>query len=302
MKHRILIILGFTLLFLAVITLMATVFHWNALHAESNYWRDMQRLESLFTAKRIDVVLVGSSIASHLHPDTFDSGKLGFVNLGLDGLVTSSALNILEREKVVPKIILVEATDITLSTKSGNDELILKQQNTFNRWLWRFCPAFRPTSRPGSMLYSMFKEGKEEPATADWLVKQHITETQCKEVIEWCEDSGNDIPESIKNNAVVIILRNWQDRGVKIIFVGIPIGRNPKLSQAIYQAARYLKSPVINLKKAADIKGIFMNYTDGVHLDRASSAVCSLWLEEILERKFLNNMSISEIKINDESR
>ncbi len=63
-----------------------------------------------------------------------------------------------------------------------------------------------------------------------------------------------------------------------------------------------MKSPVINLKKAADIKGIFMNYTDGVHLDRASSAVCSLWLEEILERKFLNNMSISEIKINDESR
>jgi hypothetical protein len=70
------------------------------------------------------------------------------------------------------------------------------------------------------------------------------------------------------------------------------MGQEDKSLDIVYQTARYLKSPVIELEKVADLKGTPMHYTDGLHLDRASSAVCSLWLEEILASIFNTKRSL----------
>ncbi len=266
--------------FLATLYFCVTTFKLEAIYAESNYFRDMQRLEGFFRADRKDVILVGSSIAARLHPDEFEDGKLGFVNLGLDGTVINASLTILEKEKVKPKWLLVEFSVLTFAAPRTNDNLILSQQNDLNRYLWRFFPLARPSFRPSSILYSYLKKKKENDAAAEQLKKLHLSRSECNDALEMPKiRPGLIVGDS---NPALMKLVKFKDEGVRILFVKIPSGDQYEAPPEFYDMAAMLKAPILDLSRLTKHKKVEMNYTDGLHLDRASAKICSMWLAEVL--------------------
>lgn len=256
-------------------------FGFRAHYAESNYYRDLQKLENLLIAQRKDIVLIGSSIAARINPDEFRD-DLGFVNLGLDGTVALTGLTALQKDGTCPAVLLVELSHVMLAPLSVNDELVLRQQSEFNRWLWHLIPLCRPSSRPSSMLYSLLKRGKECAAEPDWLARHKFLGNELVLSVPSMPQSNETTLRKIQTNALVKGLSDFQEQGTQVMFIKIPMGKEHVPTVEAWQAAVYLKAPVIDLEDIAKRKGVTLRYTDGIHLDRASAQICSFWLASVL--------------------
>lgn len=277
--QRIFIFAGFFLLCHLALVLGAG---WRATYAESNYYRNMQRLEDFLTSPCKNTVLIGSSIAARVHPDEFKK-DLGFVNLGLDGTVALTGLTVLQRDGSKPKTLLVELSHVTIIQSTINDVLVLGQQTAFTRWLWRLVPSCRPSARPSSMAYSLLKRGKEKAADPAWLGQHQLRDDECGLSVPVIPSPSEEVFRRVQTNLLVKGLCDLQKQGTRVMFVKIPLGKDHAPSVEAWQAAVYLKSPVIDLETIAKSKGVTLRYTDGVHLDRASAQICSFWLANILK-------------------
>jgi len=269
------------LLFTFIHILLTEGCGWHATYAESNYYRNLQQIEHLMTAQAKNVVLVGSSIGSRVHPNEFLS-DLGFINLGLGGTVPVTALKILQREKITPQLLLVELSGATLAEPKKNDDLILRQQNKFNPLLWRYIPVTRPTSRPSSMLYSLLKIAKEPVHPMSWFEKYKLNAND--HIISNAQDGSYSFSDEVKNSELVALVKSFKNQGSRILFVHLPTGRNRDIYSydIAQQAAIYLASDIIDLDAISKNKNVIINYTDGLHLDRTSAILCSMWLAQAI--------------------
>lgn len=239
---------------------------WRADFAENNYQQNLLRIEGL--QQRIaggnppGTVLAGTSITGRLLPAFFDGTPLaGAANLGLDGMSPAFALELLTREKSVPKRVFLE-TYVLHKSAATNEQLVRDSLASPAGWLAAKDPLFRTETRPSTLLYSRLKRGRESTASGK----------PARNSFEYWTNAP--APGSIDRLANVI--SNLQSRGCEVILTDLPVGSDwppsPNMGEpAASELVRRLHLRRLDPRQVLRSRGTEPRFTDGVHLDGPSA-------------------------------
>src|SRR5262245_21048939 len=149
------VILGLTVLLLIVWSGLLRLLPSRATLAESNFQANLIRLQrSLSSTSKPPAALIGSSITGRILPEYFEGTPLaGSVNLGLDGSGPALALEMVDRMKAPPSLLLIEANLLPVPPSANDTEL----RKTVDGWWFKLASrvdVLRAESRPSSLLYS----------------------------------------------------------------------------------------------------------------------------------------------------
>jgi len=145
---------------------------WRAQLAETNFQSNMIRLADYRHGPRPHAVLIGTSLSGRLLPGYFREAGMEVANLGLDGAMVVTGMEIALSRPDPALVWLVETR--TLGQEAGaNDAQLLAALDDFSFWLGARFPALQASARPSSILYTRMKAAKDRrtggrPGAARW--------------------------------------------------------------------------------------------------------------------------------------
>lgn len=243
------------------------------------------------------MVLVGSSITARINPEYISSHA---VSLAMVGMSTQTGLEIVEREKVKPHLLLIELNNTIQKTRKGKltTDFLENVYHPFFYFIRLYFPIFRQEYQPVStlvqflikafttedqVLFRFLEEGKSKkrllyPELIEKLIIQQIQagsypiSEQAKKVIE--EES-----EYIKTQ-----IKKFKNEGVRVIIMDIP--REKRVQDTI------MEKQVRELFRELFPKDIYewmpeppsreWKTNDGVHLVTSSAKEYASFLREHL--------------------
>lgn len=261
-------ILLLTVLLLVGYSLFQKVTQSEAVLLESNLQSNLARISRYLHASKVDVVLVGSSVAGRLLPQYFKDQGVDVINLGLDGCRTLYGLDIVQQRKDLPKLVLVDTSALFMRA-NANEATLREAVGSTTFQMGQTIPCLRPENRPLSLLYwwmKKFSDRKGGSRTHQASLPGHpLSQPYVKEGESPVEDD-NDL-------AIKQILKSFKDRGVEVRFVEIPRAegwghpRGGKLRIISEESGVPLIEPGVEIAKTTDT----LHFTDGLHLDVPSA-------------------------------
>ncbi len=271
--------LGFAVLFLAIWGLLISTTHNEASLAENNYQANLLRIATYLYDPLPDAVLVGTSIGGRLLPVYFESTGVSVGNLGLDGAVPMTGLEILSRRDDVPGRVLVEGTLLDAPPRANDQELFKGMENpTFK--LARFIPLLRPSYRPSSVLYTEIKMWNDnrtpgragQPLSQSDAVRARSAEAQ------------------LAIDAMVAKIQSLKERGTKVSIIHIPQRQPVEHSHpdpVALEIAQRAGVGLIDLAAELAAAGESVRYSDGLHLIAPSARLVAHELANEIQSEHL---------------
>ncbi len=248
--------------------------------AENNYQANAIRLSNYLYGEPPQAVLVGTSIAGRLLPEYFAEAGLKVANLGMDGAVPLTGLEIIHLRTQNPQLILLEDS-ILDRLPTANDQQLLSAVDSTTFQIARFIPVMQPDYRPSSVAYTALKKWRDR-------------------TIAGIPGRANDAPPTPtgqRNNSnqlrpIKDRLQPLLDAGCKVIIVHIP--NRYLLDQSRPTAtgkllATELNVPHLDLAAIMAKQGDTVRYSDGLHLVAPSAKLASRRLTEyLLQQQVIN--------------
>jgi len=235
---------------------------------ESNYQQNLLRIENYRRQLRQSpggppmAVLAGTSVAGRMLPEYFaGTGLAGIPNLGLDGTSPAFALELLLRERQVPRRVFLE-TYLLHKEAGGNEKLIRESLDSPGGRLAAVDPLFRTETRPSSLLYSALKRGRDASAPG---------RPADNRVPYW-----TNAPAAGAMKRLEAAIRSLRDRGSEVVLVDLPVGYDwppgPNLGEPV-ASELIATQKLTRLDLRADLlaRGIEPHFTDRLHLDGATA-------------------------------
>jgi|SRR5271157_3468089 len=281
----------FTIVYLSVINLAGL----KASLGETNYQANMIRLGDFFYGPNKDAVLVGSSIAGRILPKYFENSGLEVANLGLDGAVLLTGLEIIAERGYPTRLLLLETETID-AVQGPNDQAVVEGLSNLSFRLARWLPLLRASSRPSSIIYSKLKGWRDRSIDAEAVAgtkRQSIMLEPAK------QRRGEDQVLAKQKVAIINAIRTAKASAGCIALVHIPCkgpvedSRPPSMVDEI---AEQLALPTIDVARVMASRGISAQYSDGTHLIEPSARKVAQIIAERVSKEFLERGGYIERK------
>ena len=183
----------------------------------------------------IEMVLVGSSISARLNPDDISERT---VSLSMLGMSSQTGLEIFERQKIKPNLLLIELNDTIQKRRKNklNTEFIENLYHPIFYWICFHFPMFRQEYQPVStivkplikaltnedkVLFRFLEEGsnKNKPIDTELIEKLIRQQIQAKSY-PISEQSTKAITE--ESEYMKIQIKKFKNEGVRVILMDIP--------------------------------------------------------------------------------
>ncbi|MEG4801991.1 hypothetical protein QUB63_19090 [Microcoleus sp. ARI1-B5] len=208
-----------------------------------------------------EIVLVGSSITARIDPDRISPQA---VSLALLGMSSPTGLQIIEREKVKPKILLLELSETILKGEKykASQDFIGNIYQPFFYFIRLYFPMFRQEYQPvSSIVQTLIKVAtKENKISFRFLEEANSTQKQID-------------PELIE----------------KLIQQQIEAKKSPMseaVKNAIIEESEYIKNKITQLKNA----GVRVILMDVPNEQRVKDTIMEKQLRELFRELFPNNI------------
>lgn len=242
--------------------------------AESNLQANLIRITRYLRQEKPADVLVGSSVAGRLLPAYFLEAGSEVSNLGLDGSRPLFVFEILEKNSVKPKRILLD-TSTLFQPVSVNDATIRKAMNSPTASLAGAVQILQPAFRPSSVLYSRLKALNEEK-NAGILCSPEAATTR--------ETPGDP---AVTSPVISQFITKFQKQGIEVVLVEIPRGTGwglptsgPARSLADQLGLTFLEPGPEIFRKEGNV----LRFSDGFHLDVPSARKVTHSIMGLIER------------------
>jgi hypothetical protein len=221
------------------------------------------------------VVLVGTSITGRVLPEFFKEQGLEVYNLGLDGCIPRTGLELVLKKDKLPKIILLEAPSYPRDRRANDIEILEAIQGiTFK--LGRFLPIVRASSRPSSILYSLLKKKQDARADTGALPGKGVPTVPSAVPAAVPVQASGQTPEVINDPEIEIksleqTIGSLTARNVEVILVRLPAGNQktrietgqPDLADRL-SASLSLK--ILDVASTLKTRGVILSFSDGLHM------------------------------------
>lgn len=253
---------------------------------ETNYQANMIRLGDFFYGPNRDAVLVGSSIAGRILPEYFDNSGLEVANLGLDGAVLLTGLEIIAQRGYPTRLLLLETETID-AVQSTNDQAVVEGLSSLSFRLARWLPLLRASSRPSSIIYSKLKGWRDRSIGVEVTAG---TKSQSIMLEPTKQRRGENQALAKQKVAITDAIRRAKASASCIALVHIPCkgpveeSHPPPMAEEI---AEQLALPIIDVARVMASLGISAQYSDGMHLIEPSARKVAQIIAEQVSKEFL---------------
>lgn len=231
-----------------------------------------------------DVVLVGSSVTWRLKEEYFSHG--GVRNLALAGGSPLTSLEILARQKRLPKVVLIETNVLSRPADRALVERFTgpERSEAFLRPVRTAVAAFETWNHappdPARLRAALESLLKEPPSGFD----NHVYIERGVQTLN-AEDSA----AAVRANVAVLrqLVAEIERRGTRALLIAIPLA--PELEQT--RAARVTRDivrqafPDRDAWLPIDVPAAELRWADGMHLDERSALLVARAIEQALGRQ-----------------
>lgn len=188
-----------------------------------------------------EMVLVGSSISARIDPEYISDRA---VSLAMLAMSSQTGLEIVQKEKNKPKLLLIELNDTILKSRKNklNTEFIANLYHPFFYWIRVYFPMFRQEYQPLSILsqsliktftnnrkvlFRFLEEGDKTEKLIDELLIEKLIQQQIQ---------GRNYPlhEEVKkvifeeSEYIKTQIKNFKNSGVRVILLDVPSEKRVK--------------------------------------------------------------------------
>jgi hypothetical protein len=240
--------------------------------AESNFQSNIIRADDYFYGPEKAAAVIGTSITGRLLPEYFQEQDVVVANLGLDGCIPRTGIELALKKKRLPKTIFVESTGGYREPR-GNDTEILGFIEGVTFKLGRWLPLLRADTRPSSMLYSRMKQKNDarqitQGAPAGSSEQKKSLPDPAYAFIPAAEQAriAERATDDLKNSLAAL-----SARGVHVVLMRLPVGGSPlrkpgDAPDATDRFAEALSLEVLDVASILHARGIPVAFSDGTHM------------------------------------
>jgi hypothetical protein len=258
---------------------------------ESNFQSNIIRVDDYFYGREKEAALVGTSITGRILPEYFQEQGVAVANLGLDGCIPRTGIELVLKKRKLPVTVFVEARN-DLHEPRGNDMEILGFVEGITFKLGRWLPLMRADERPSSMLYSWIKK-KNDARQNPQIVPVGIVEGGKSD-----PDSAHvSLSTSLQTQIEVQATADMQNalatllaRGVHVVLMRLPVGgHEPRKAgdtpDVTDRLAAALSLEVLDVASILREHGIPVAFSDGTHMIAPSAREAAKVICEKLKTK-----------------
>ena len=259
--------------------------------AESNFQSNIVRVDDYFFGPEKTAALIGTSITGRLLPEYFQEQGVAVANLGLDGCIPRTGIELVLKKNALPKTVFVETT-ATPREPRGNDTEILAFIGDITFKLSRWFPLLRADTRPSSILYSRMKK-KNDARQIPPPSSEGVSEP--KKIVP--DPAYASVPGAEQMRIVERATADLQNAlaalsasGVRVVLMRLPVGGAP-LRRAgdepdvTDRLAAALSLDVLDVANSLHERGIPVAFSDGTHMIAPSAREASKVICERLAKK-----------------
>lgn len=240
---------------------------------ESNYFSSIARLQTGI-APLPRMMLLGSSMTGRL-PDRA-AGWEGVANLGCDAGSAVTALRAIARGAFpVPEAVVVEANTLVMGMRAKPGEI---DQSIGSAWFWAgvHVPQVGATARPAAIAYSALLVSR----TGSFGQKAARVSGTVARPMPWPREEPLSAEDERLATELIDLLVQVRNRGARLMLAELPCRRADKADwiAIVRQVSRRADCALVDL--TAQLPSEAIAFTDDVHLDAASAALC---LESLMQ-------------------
>jgi hypothetical protein len=260
---------------------------------ESNFQSNIIRADDYFYGSEKTAALIGTSITGRLLPEYFQQQGVAVANLGLDGCIPRTGIELVLKKRKLPQTVFVEARN-DLHEPRGNDIEILGFVEGITFKLGRWLPLMRADARPSSIFYSWVK--KKNDARQNSLIApigsgaldgnkagSVTTSVSLFEVghVPIVEQATADMQNA---------LATLSARGVRVVLMRLPVGgHDPRKAgdppDVTDRFAAALSLEVLDVASILRERGVPVGFSDGTHMIAPSAREAAKVICENLKAK-----------------
>jgi hypothetical protein len=239
---------------------------------ESNFQSNIIRADDYFYGSEKAAVVIGTSITGRLLPEYFEAQGVAVANLGMDGCIPRTGIELVLKKKKLPKIIFVEALGSYREAR-GNDTEILDFVEGVTFKMSRWLPVLRADTRPSSILYSWMKkknDARQTPSVAPVGSAEQKKTGPDPAYASLSAEEQAQIGERAQAD-MQHALATLSARGVRVVLMRLPAGGVPPRSERTEpdmtdRLAAALSLKVIDVASILRQRGVPVAFSDGTHM------------------------------------
>lgn len=263
------------LVFFAIHTVVTWIFP--SLGMATNQWQDnMVKAQRFLYAEDVDTVMVGTSLAARILPDSIPSVH----SVAFGGCAVEDGLRLILSKQRLPRCVLIETN---LFFRDGNGELVEKTTKGVLPKIRRWIPSLREYNEPICLLSGlMIKSAGINPQAAVMTVdKKQLGESIKRHIADDKPLSDTEIAQRMRT--IMSLIRRLEQKGTIILFFEMPVNQELYHLKELEKTRQMVRVAFPNTRYTylPDDTTTYLT-TDGLHLDYEGQGRYSHFIRQAL--------------------